>query len=232
MRTSWTTTTTTMTSSPERWVRVKRRATKWRQHCSTCGVTFAGPQVWSYCSKRCELSRRGADNNSDLSTDVLVEMSRLFRAREMAARMDKHIYQELLDNIDRSGSRVILRPDKAIDRATPAFWEYIMSKQSEKYSRAFLRLNQELLRTLKRLVEAEQKTEVDMQEMFPETLAHVGLAADEVRAVASSGAIEKYIEKLPASPEFWAMLSDYSDDEIEEMVVTGKVTTTTRMGSL
>jgi hypothetical protein len=33
--------------------------TKWRQHCSTCGVQFAAPQTWAYCSKKCEDERRG-----------------------------------------------------------------------------------------------------------------------------------------------------------------------------
>ena len=191
-------------------------------------MTFNGPQVWAYCSKRCELGRSG--HRFDVPAQVITEMSRLFRAKEMAPEMDKHIYQEQLDMIDQSSARVILRPEKAIDRDSPAFWEFIMTNQEDKYDRARIRLNQELLRTLRRLVEAEEKSGVDMRDLSPVTLEVLGLSRSEVRTIASSGAIEKYLNKLPASPEFWASLSDHSDDEIEELISTGAITPATRMG--
>lgn len=36
-----------------------RRRRKWRFHCSTCGVEFEAAQLWAYCSKECEVDRRG-----------------------------------------------------------------------------------------------------------------------------------------------------------------------------
>ena len=36
-----------------------RRRRKWRFHCSTCGTPFEGRQLWAYCSKECEVDRRG-----------------------------------------------------------------------------------------------------------------------------------------------------------------------------
>lgn len=32
---------------------------KWYRHCCTCGRASAKPRSWAYCSKRCEIHRRG-----------------------------------------------------------------------------------------------------------------------------------------------------------------------------
>lgn len=220
-----------MCNSPSRWERPRRRATKWRQHCSTCGVTFPGPQVWGYCSKLCEVSRDGTEDPGDLAPAVIEEMIQLGLAMELAPMRDKQIYQDCINNIERSSARDTFHPEKTISRDDPRFWEYIMDKQIEKYERMHRRMNQETLRTLRRMSEFERVTGDCMGEAFPSIMESMGVTPEEVRNITSSGAMEKYLDSLPASLEFWVHLADHSDDEIETLVTTGQVTPSSRLGS-
>ena len=210
-----------MSSNPERWPRKKRRATKWRQHCSTCGVSFKGPQIWGYCSKLCEVSRDGTEDPGDLPSDVIEEMLQLGLAKEIAPWRDKQVYQDCVDSIERSHARKNFHPEKAIKRDDPRFWEYIMDKQFAKLERTRLRLNEEFLRTLNRLCQAEKTTGSEMHVLFPDVVIRTGLKPPVIRRIVSSVAIEKNLKLLPPTPSYWAELSLMSDDDIDAMLNNG-----------
>lgn len=188
--------------------------------------------MWGYCSKLCEVSRDGTENPGDLSAGVIEEMIQLGLAKELAPVREKSEYQDCIDSIGRRRVRETFHPKKTIDRDDPSFWEFIMDKQLEKYQRQHLRYNQELLRTLKRMSEFERSTGDSMEDVFPESLKYMGLSREEVVNIATSGAIERYLAKLPSSVDVWAFLADHSDDEIEEMIAIGKITPATRIGGL
>lgn len=47
-------------------------AKRMRNHCATCGVKFAKPKGYAYCSKACENNRRGFDrvaNETEMGVD-------------------------------------------------------------------------------------------------------------------------------------------------------------------
>lgn len=207
----------------KRWPRKKRRATKWRQHCSTCGVTFPGPQIWGYCSKMCEVSRDGSEDPGDLPADVIEDMMELGLQKELAPQRLKQGFQDEIDNMERSHARKTFRAENPIKRDDPRFWAYIMDKQFEKSERARIRASQEFLRTLRRLVESEEGG-VNMCVANPDLKEKIGIDSQDIRCINSSVAMEKHVDRLPSSPVILADLAfRFSDDDIDELVERGDI---------
>jgi hypothetical protein len=206
-----------------RWPRKKCRATKWRQHCSTCGVTFKGPQIWGYCSKLCEVSRDGSEDPGDLPEDVIEEMIQLGLQKEIAPQRLKQGFQDQIDNMERLHARKTFRAENPITRDDPRFWAYIMDKQFEKSERARVRATQEFLRTVRRLVESEESG-VAMGDSNEDLKKRMGIEPHEVTCINSSLAFVKHSDRLPLNPVILADLAfRFSDDDIEKLVERGNI---------
>lgn len=205
-----------------RWPAKKRRATKWRQHCSTCGMDFKGPQIWGYCSKKCEVSRDGHEDPGDLPEEVIEEMMELGIQRELAPKRLKQSYQDRIDRMERSHARRTFSPTNPVLRTDPKFWHYIMDKQFDKAEKIRIRHNKEFLRTVRRLCESEVSG-TKMGVTFPDLEGRVGIKDYQVRSINSSGAIAKYIDAMPPSPAMVATISTMEDDQIESLVLSERI---------
>jgi len=207
---------------PFRWPKEKRRATKWRQHCSTCGVDFEGPQIWGYCSKRCEVSRDGKDDPGDLPEEVIEQMMDLCLQKEIAPQRLKQGYNDEIDKMERSHARKTFGPSRPMPRGSKIFWEYIMNIQFIKVEKARIRHNKELLRTIRRLCESESSG-VKMEVAFPDMTEKVGLNSHQIREINTSSAIAKHIGRMPSDPSLLYHVSLLSDDEIEKGVLNESI---------
>lgn len=137
-------------------------AKKLRHHCSTCGATFDRPQGWAYCSKDCELGRRGVGHTiSESGTDAF--LNRIYerrlalgRQQEGAPRWEQDELQAQIDatHAEEAAVRSKLAELEA-PRTSAAFWIAAVEREGDRFEATMRKSIAQGIRLGRKLVEAK-----------------------------------------------------------------------------
>jgi len=137
---------------------VARKRTKWRFHCSSCGVAFDVPKTWAYCSKDCE-SGRGTD--APAMPGFLVDRRLILtRKLEVAMPWDRRKLLAAIANLDAEAQR--MAPDYDDGNAgagtmtmdDAAFWSRVLGRDATRIEQASRRRLQVAIVMGRRLLDA------------------------------------------------------------------------------
>ncbi len=143
---------------------VARKRTKWRFHCSTCGVAFDVPQTWAYCSKDCERERAGFGDAPPMPGYFVERHLDLARKLEDAMPWEREALRAEMAQLREEGARVAAEhrvseftaPAGAPTQDQPAFWTGILRREGDRFE---LTLRRSLAAAMKlglRLLEARE----------------------------------------------------------------------------
>lgn len=211
---------------PERWHVPPIRQTNWRQQCSTCGSQMS-PRTWTYCSKRCEISRH-ALGDPELPEDVLeeildaqiaIESANRHQAKALKDMMRQKIdraYTDALDN--RRESRVHHPMVEGLSPSSPEFWQSVLGEQFKRYRSSKANFTRDFYKFACVSMEAHTYYGIVASEVVDTTLTTQNLAD-----VQESGAVRKLCKLLPRSEASILTLLALSDDAISWAVSEGSV---------
>jgi hypothetical protein len=144
---------------------VARKRTKWRFHCSTCGVPFDGPQTWAYCSKACERERAGFGDAPPMPGYFVERHLDLARRLEVAMPWERDALRAAMTQLREEGARVaadqvahseFTAPPGAPTPDQPVFWTGILRREGDRFELTLRRSLAAAMKLGERLLEARE----------------------------------------------------------------------------
>lgn len=220
---------------------------KWRTHCATCGKPFQRPDRWAYCSKPCELARRGFvsrahQRRGELGREVgstreylrlaaLLEDSPMHEREEIRARMLQHVQPEI---VEAPQAAPVVRVE-VVPMATDTleFWLPVVGAEWDQFEGT---LRKSLLAAIKlgrRLCEARaalphgefERLFQDHESPVAGALRFTASWARKMMAIAENDAIAKrsHANALPADLTSVYQLSRVPPETLEQAIASGAV---------
>lgn len=226
------------------------RKQKWRNHCSTCGVKFATPQLWAYCSKSCEAERRGLDMAEGSGTDewlVGLHEERM-RLRDELSMVPPYLRAEIVAAIMANEAREdAVRAELAAITApkdSALFWIQLLRGDSDRFELSMRRSLAAAVRLGKRLLQARDSVPhgefgrlfAEHENRVPQALTFSSSWARKLMTIASHPVIEAeaaapnrdHEHVLPADVNTVYLLARLPVAELEDAITNGQVTPTMR----
>lgn len=225
---------------------------KWRTHCATCGKPFDRPDRWAYCSKPCELARRGfvsraQERRGELGREVgaareylrlaaLLEDAPMHEREAIRQRMVQHVQPEIVEGPQAAVPTVtIVGGAKIAPVATDTleFWVPVVGAEWDQFEGT---LRKSLLAAIKlgrRLCEARAALpHGEFERLFQDHATPVAGAmrftsrwAQQLMSIADNDTLAKakHVSLLPADLNSVYQLSRVPAETLEQAIASGTV---------
>jgi hypothetical protein len=212
---------------------------KWRRHCSTCGVIFDRPSTWAYCSKHCEVHRRGRDPSESLGADewldpIYERRLKLGLQLEVSMPWERAKLLEQIAATEREEAAVREKlASNVAARDSVDFWAPLVRREADRFEHSMRKSLGFAIRLGKRLCEAKAALEhgefgrlfADHPNPIESALSFSSSWARKLMAIGGHPAIANRDSShdLPAHINTVYVLSRLPAPELEQAIARGEI---------
>lgn len=183
------------------------------------------PRTWTYCSKRCEITRLGP-GEAELSDEDLESILDDQVSREGAPKSDRRLLKARMRRTVESAYRDALEAKKQhrrappkvdqLDRSSNEFWMHVLGDHHSRYKDATKNYGFYFIKFCRAATEAYMFDAIEVSDVID-----LPGPMQRVVDVTESGAMESHCKKLPRSDLAILEMTKMCDDDIDAAITKG-----------
>lgn len=188
------------------------------------------PRTWTYCSKKCEVSRLGP-GEAELPDDVLESLLDKQIAMETSSKGDRRLLKaDMRREVKKAYDEAVLskrssHPPLAaqFSRSENEFWEMVLREHQERYLSARKQFGFYFIKFCRAALECYTYDGIEVVDLMSSTegISPLPITMQEVADICESGAMQKFSRLLPRDAVVIAAMLALTDDQIGKALESG-----------